>query len=161
MLRVVPARESKGLRSQESEAAQQFKYLEDLCAELELAVLGGNTREVKCQRRVLTSGLRQAEEAIVRTAEAHRWTKAALDRALDDVRGRALPQREEADHFQGRATRPGGSRSPHARHSTSPLWQLRLGKERCWCGGARGRQAPVISEHSGRKTSHEHTHWLG
>jgi hypothetical protein len=35
----------------------------------------------------------------VRTAEAHRWTKAALDRALDDVRGRALPQREEADHF--------------------------------------------------------------
>ncbi len=98
-LRVVPAPESKGLRSQESEAAQQFKYVEDLCAELELAVLGGNTREVKCQRRALTSGLRQAEEAIVRTAEAHRWTKAALDRALDDVRGRALPQREEADHF--------------------------------------------------------------
>jgi hypothetical protein len=54
---------------------------------------------VKCQRRALTSGLRQAEEAIVRTAEAHRWTKAALDCALDDVRGRALPQREEADHF--------------------------------------------------------------
>jgi hypothetical protein len=98
-LRVVPASESKGLRSQESEAAQQFKYVEDLCAELELAVLGGNTREVKCQRRALTSGLRQAEEAIVRTAEAHRWTKAALDRALDAVRGRALPQREEADHF--------------------------------------------------------------
>jgi hypothetical protein len=95
----VPAPESKGLRSQESEAAQQFKYVEDLCAELELAVLGGNTREVKCQRRALASGLRQAEEAIVRTAEAHRWTKAALDRALDDVRGRALPQREEADHF--------------------------------------------------------------
>jgi hypothetical protein len=98
-LRVVPAPESKGLRSQESEAAQQFKYVEDFCAELELAVIGGNTREVKCQRRALTSGLRQAEEAIVRTAEAHRWTKAALDRALDDVRGRALPQREEADHF--------------------------------------------------------------
>jgi hypothetical protein len=98
-LRVVPAPESKGLRSQESEAAQQFKYVEDLCAELELAVLGGNTREVKCQRRALTSGLRQAEEAIMRTAEAHRWTKAALDHALDDVRGRALPQREEADHF--------------------------------------------------------------
>jgi hypothetical protein len=35
----------------------------------------------------------------VRTAEAHRWTKAALDRVLDDVRGCALPQREEADHF--------------------------------------------------------------
>ncbi len=98
-LRVVPAPESKGLRSQESEAAQQFKYVEDLCAELELAVLGGNTREVKCQRRALTSGLRQAEEAIVRTAKAHRWTKAALDRALDDMRGRALLQREEADHF--------------------------------------------------------------
>jgi hypothetical protein len=62
-------------------------------------VLGGNIREVKCQRRALTSGLRQAEEAIVRTAEAHRWTKAALDRALDDVRGRALPHKEEADHF--------------------------------------------------------------
>jgi hypothetical protein len=71
-LRVVPAPESKGLRSQESEAAQQFKYMEDLCSELELAVLGGNTREVKCQRRALTSGLRQAEETIVRTAEAHR-----------------------------------------------------------------------------------------
>jgi hypothetical protein len=76
-LKVVPAPESKGLRSRESEAAQQFKYVEDLCAQLELAVLGGNTREVKCQRRALTSGLRQAEEAIVRTAEAHRWTKAA------------------------------------------------------------------------------------
>jgi hypothetical protein len=61
-------------------------------------VLGGNIREVKCQR-ALTSGLRQAEEAIVCTAEAHRWTKAALDRALDDVRGRALPHKQEADHF--------------------------------------------------------------
>ncbi len=100
-LRVVPAPESKGLRSQENEAAQQFKYVDELCAELELAVLGGNTREVKCQRRALTSGLRQAKEAIVRTAEAHRWTKAALERALDDVRGRGLPQREEADHFLG------------------------------------------------------------
>ncbi len=73
--------------------------MEDLCAEPELAVLGGNIREVKCQRRALTSGLRQAEEAIVRTAEAHRWTKAALDRALDDVRGHALPHKEQADHF--------------------------------------------------------------
>jgi hypothetical protein len=36
----VPAPESKGLRSQETEAPQQFKYVEDLCAELELAVLG-------------------------------------------------------------------------------------------------------------------------
>jgi hypothetical protein len=98
-LRVIPAPESKGRRSQENEAAQQFKYVEDLCAELELAVAGGNIREVKCQRRALTSGLRQAEEAIVRTAEAHRWTKAALDRALDDVRGRALPHKEEADYF--------------------------------------------------------------
>jgi hypothetical protein len=97
--RVVPAPESKGLQLQENEAAQQLKYVDELCAELELAVLGGNTREVKCQRRALTSGLRQAEEAIVRTEEAHRWTKAALERALDDVRGRALPQREEADHF--------------------------------------------------------------
>jgi hypothetical protein len=89
----------KRVRSQENEAAQQFKYVDELCAELELAVLGGNTREVKCQRRALTSGLRQAEEAMVRTADAHRWTKDALERALDDVRGRALPQREEADHF--------------------------------------------------------------
>jgi hypothetical protein len=98
-LKVVPAPETKGLRSQENEAGQQFKYVDELCAELELALLGGNTREVKCQRRALTSGLRQAEEAIVRTAEAHKWTKAALERALDDVRGRALPQGEEADHF--------------------------------------------------------------
>ncbi len=93
------ASESKGLRLRENEAAQQFKYVDELCAELELAVLGGNTREVKCQRRALTSGLRQAEEAIVRTAEAHKWTKAVLERALDDVRGRALPRREEADQF--------------------------------------------------------------
>ncbi len=46
-LRVVLAPESKGLRSQENEAAQQSKYVEDLCAELELAVIGGNIREVK------------------------------------------------------------------------------------------------------------------
>ncbi len=58
-----------------------------------------NVREVKCQRRALTSGLRQAEEAIVRTAEAYRWTKAELDRALDDVRGHALPHKEQADDF--------------------------------------------------------------
>jgi hypothetical protein len=50
-------------------------------------------------RRLFFAALQQAEEAIVRIAEAHRLTKAALDRALDDVRGRALPQREEADHF--------------------------------------------------------------
>ncbi len=68
-LRVVLAPESKGLRSREKEAAQQFKYVDELCAELELAVMGGNTREMKCRRRALTSGLRQAEEAIVRTAE--------------------------------------------------------------------------------------------
>jgi hypothetical protein len=98
-LRVLPAPETKSLLSRENEAAQQFKYVEDLCAELELALLGGNIREVKCQRRALTSGLRQAEEAIVCTAEAHRWTKAELDRALDDVRGHALPHKEQADHF--------------------------------------------------------------
>jgi hypothetical protein len=51
------------------------------CAELELAVLGGNSREVKCQRRALTSGLRLAEEAIMRTAEAHKWTRTTLERA--------------------------------------------------------------------------------
>jgi hypothetical protein len=52
-------------------------------------VLGGNAREVKCQRRALTSELRywSAEEAITRTAEAHKWTKAALEQALDDLRG--------------------------------------------------------------------------
>ena len=50
-LKVLTVPETKGLRSQENEAAQQFKYVEDLCAELELAVLGGNIREVKCQRR--------------------------------------------------------------------------------------------------------------
>jgi hypothetical protein len=47
----------------------------------------------------VASGLRQAEEAIVPRAEAHKWTKAALECALGDVRGHALPQREEADHF--------------------------------------------------------------
>ena len=98
-LKVLPAPEARSLRSRENEAAQQFKYVEDLCAELELAVLEGNVREVKCQRRALTSGLRQAEEAIVRTAEAHKWTKAELDRALDDVRGHALPHKEQADEF--------------------------------------------------------------
>ncbi len=99
MLKVLPAPEAKSLRSRENEAAQQLKYVEELCAELELAVLGGNVREVKCQRRALTSGLRQAEEAIVRTAEAHRWTKTELDRALDDVRGHALPHKQQAEDF--------------------------------------------------------------
>jgi hypothetical protein len=35
----------------------------------------------------------------MRTAEAHKWTQATLDRAFDDVRRRALPRREEADQF--------------------------------------------------------------
>jgi hypothetical protein len=39
-LRIVPAPVSKGLRSRENEAAQQFKDVDELCAELELAVLG-------------------------------------------------------------------------------------------------------------------------
>ena len=94
-LKILPAPEARSLRSRENEAAQQFKYIEGL----ELAVLEGNVREVKCQRRALTSGLRQAEEAIVRTAEAHKWTKAELDHALDDVRGHALPHKEQADDF--------------------------------------------------------------
>ena len=47
-LKVLPAPEAKSLRSRENEAAQQFKYVEDLCAELELAVLVGNIWEVKC-----------------------------------------------------------------------------------------------------------------
>ncbi len=47
----------------------------------------------------MTSGLRLAEEAIIRTAEAHKWTMAALNRALDYVRGRALLRREEAEQF--------------------------------------------------------------
>jgi L-rhamnose isomerase len=64
-----------------------------------LAVLGGNSREVKCQRRALTSGLRLAEEAIIRTAKVHKWTKTALEQALDDLRGLVLPRKEEADEF--------------------------------------------------------------
>ncbi len=80
-LRTVPVPDSKGLRSQENEAVRQFKYVDELCAELELAVLGDNSREVKCQRRALTSGLRLAEEAIMRTAEAHKWTRTTLERA--------------------------------------------------------------------------------
>ena len=59
-LKVLPAPEAKSLRSRENEAAQQFKYVEELCAELELAVLMKNIREVKCQRRALAAGLRQA-----------------------------------------------------------------------------------------------------
>ncbi len=47
-MKVLPAPEARSLRSRENEAAQQFKYVEDLCAELELAVLEGNVREVKC-----------------------------------------------------------------------------------------------------------------
>jgi hypothetical protein len=65
------------------------------CAELEFAVLGGNSGEVKCHRRALTLGLRSVEEAIARTDEAHKWTKAVLD----DLRGLILPRREEADEF--------------------------------------------------------------
>jgi hypothetical protein len=103
-LRVVPAPDSKGLRSQENEAVQQFKYVDELCAELELAVLGGNTRKVKCQRRALTLGLRLAEEAIMRTAEAHKWTKATLERALDDVRRRPAQERRGRPFPQGRGT---------------------------------------------------------
>jgi hypothetical protein len=76
----------KELRSKENEAIRQYKYVDELCTELELAVLGGNSREVKCHRRALMSGLRSAEEAIIWTAKAHKWTKAALEQALDDLR---------------------------------------------------------------------------
>ncbi len=127
-LRVVPAPESKGLRSRENEAAQQFKYVEDLCAELELAVLGGNIPEVKCQRRALTSGLRQAEEAIVRTAEAHRWTKAVLDRALDDVRGRScLISKKLIISFglKSKRRRANGYLSVRKWHKTPSTWRPR------------------------------------
>ncbi len=117
-MKVLPAPEAKSLQSRENEAAQQFKYVEELCAELELAVLVGNVREVKCQRRALTSGLRQAEEAIVRTADVHRWTKAELDRALDDVRGHALPHKEQADEFL------------HAELDTYPLMDCEPGVKR-------------------------------
>ena len=54
-LKVLPAPEAKSLRSRENEAAQQFKYVDELCAELELAVLMKNVREVKCQRRALAA----------------------------------------------------------------------------------------------------------
>ncbi len=84
-LRTVSVPDLKRLRSRENEAVRQFKYVDELCTELELAVLGGNSREVKCQRKALTLGLRLEEEAILRTAEAHKWTKATLDWALDDV----------------------------------------------------------------------------
>jgi hypothetical protein len=40
----------------------------------------------------------------MRTAEAHKWTKATLDRALDDVRGRTLPTREEMAHIYNSMT---------------------------------------------------------
>jgi hypothetical protein len=119
-LKVLPAPEAKSLRSRENEAAQQFKYVEELCAELELAVLVGNVREVKCQRRALTSGLRQAEEAIVRTAEAHRWTKAELDRALDDVRGHALPHKEQEKAGRKRRSRRPGQNSEAVEMRASP-----------------------------------------
>ncbi len=82
----------KELRSKENEAIWQYKYVDELCAELELAVLGGNSHEVKCQRRALTSGLPLAEEAIIRT-------KAVLEQALDDLEGLVLSRREDADEF--------------------------------------------------------------
>jgi len=43
-LRTVLVSDSKGLRSQENEAVRQFKYVDELCAELELAVLWDNSR---------------------------------------------------------------------------------------------------------------------
>ncbi len=91
--------ELKGLRSKENETVWQYKYVDELCAKLELAVLGGNSSELKCHRRALTSGLPLAEKAIIRTAEAHKWTNAALERALDGVRGLALPRREDGNKF--------------------------------------------------------------
>ena len=45
-LKALPAPEARSLRSRENEAAQQFKYVDELCAELELAVLMKNVREV-------------------------------------------------------------------------------------------------------------------
>ncbi len=78
---------------------RQYKYVDELCAKLELAVLGGNSRKVKCHRKALTSGLRLVEEAIIRTAEAHKWIKAVMERALDDMRGLALPRKKDADNF--------------------------------------------------------------
>jgi hypothetical protein len=98
-LRTMSVLDLKELRSKETEAVRQFKYVDELCTKLEFAVLGGKCREVKCHRRALALGLRLAEEAIIRTAEVHKWTKAVLERALDDVRGLTLSWREDADKF--------------------------------------------------------------
>ena len=46
-----------GLRRNES--IRQYKFIDELCAEVELAIVSNN---VKCQRRALRSGLRTAEE---------------------------------------------------------------------------------------------------
>jgi hypothetical protein len=43
--------------------------------------------------------LGRQRKPIVRTAEAHKWTKTALEHALEDLRGLVLPNKEEADHF--------------------------------------------------------------
>ncbi len=43
IVRTMKIPEVQGLRSKENEASQQYKYVEDLCAELELAVLRENT----------------------------------------------------------------------------------------------------------------------
>jgi hypothetical protein len=74
ILRAVCVPDSKGLRSRENGAVRQYKYVDELFAELDLAVLGGKSRDVKCHRRALTSGLRLVDEAIIPTAEAHKWT---------------------------------------------------------------------------------------
>jgi hypothetical protein len=35
----------------------------------------------------------------MRTAEAHKWTTAALEQTLDDLKGLILPRKEDADEF--------------------------------------------------------------
>ncbi len=98
-LRAVKVPEAWVPRLKENEAIWKYKYVDELCSELVLDVLGGNPRTVKCQRRALTSGLQSAEEAIIQVAKAHKWTKAAPEQALNDLRGLVLPKKEKADKF--------------------------------------------------------------
>jgi hypothetical protein len=80
-VRTVKVSNSVRLRSKENEAIQQYKFVVEVCEELKLAVLGGNSCAEKCQRRALKSGFRTAEAAIAQTAEVHKWAKIVFEQA--------------------------------------------------------------------------------
>ena len=93
------------LRSQGHEADRQYRYIDDLVTAIEGDLKAANTRAVKSHKRALISGLRDAEEAIRRAADAHKWTSVVFQDALDEVRGRAVPILDEVEEFLKDMTR--------------------------------------------------------